>query len=121
MSASRWAAVTGAALLLLGLPGPAEAAPPSAPGACIAQSEKAQLDRDEGRFLDARGSFVACASEECPRVVRRDCVEFLAEVFNIFNQVNWLAPGLTLGTASFGVISSAEPMRRAELGVKFLF
>jgi len=48
-------------------------------------------------------------------------IQLRAEVFNIFNQVNWLAPGLTLGTASFGVISSAEPMRRAELGLKFLF
>ena len=48
-------------------------------------------------------------------------IQLRAEVFNIFNQVNWLAPGLTLGTASFGVISSAETMRRAELGVKFLF
>jgi hypothetical protein len=48
-------------------------------------------------------------------------LQLRAEVFNIFNQVNWQAPGLTLGTAAFGVISSADTMRRAELGVKFLF
>jgi hypothetical protein len=48
-------------------------------------------------------------------------IQLRAEVFNIFNQVNWGGPGLTLGTASFGVISSADTLRRAELGVKFLF
>ena len=48
-------------------------------------------------------------------------IQLRAEVFNLFNQVNWCAPGMTLGTAAFGVISSADTMRRAELGVKFLF
>jgi hypothetical protein len=42
-------------------------------------------------------------------------------VFNLFNQVNWGNPGTTLTTAAFGVISSADTMRRAEVGVKFLF
>jgi len=48
-------------------------------------------------------------------------IQLRAEVFNIFNQVNWGSPGTTLGTASFGVISSANTLRRAELGAKFLF
>ncbi len=51
----------------------------------------------------------------------RSRIQLRAEVFNLFNQVNWGNPGATLGTAGFGVISSADTMRRAELGVKFLF
>src|SRR5688572_26409323 len=57
----------------------AEAAPADAP-ACIAQSERGQLDRDEGRLLEAREAFVACSREDCPRVVRKDCQEFLADL-----------------------------------------
>lgn len=48
-------------------------------------------------------------------------IQLRAEVFNLFNQVNWGAPGTVLGTANFGVIASADTLRRAELGVKFLF
>jgi hypothetical protein len=48
--------------------------------ACIAQSERGQLARDEARFLEARGLFVACARDECPRFVRHDCVEFLGDL-----------------------------------------
>ncbi|AMY08817.1 Outer membrane cobalamin receptor protein [Luteitalea pratensis] len=52
----------------------------------------------------------------------RSRIQVRAEVFNLFNQVNWGTPGLTLNTAAFGVISStADTMRRAELGIKFLF
>ena len=51
----------------------------------------------------------------------RSRIQLRAEVFNLFNQVNWGGPGTTFGTAAFGVISSADTMRRAELGVKFLF
>lgn len=51
----------------------------------------------------------------------RSRIQLRAEVFNLFNQVNWGSPGTTYGTASFGIISSADTMRRAELGVKFLF
>ena len=48
-------------------------------------------------------------------------IQLRAEVFNLFNQVNWGAPGTQLGTANFGIIASADTLRRAELGVKFLF
>lgn len=48
-------------------------------------------------------------------------IQLRAEVFNLFNQVNWGGPGTVLGTANFGVIASADTLRRAELGVKFLF
>jgi hypothetical protein len=51
----------------------------------------------------------------------RSRIQLRAEIFNLFNQVNWGAPGTTFGAANFGVIASADTMRRAELGVKFLF
>ncbi|BCS32362.1 hypothetical protein TBR22_A15720 [Luteitalea sp. TBR-22] len=51
----------------------------------------------------------------------RSRIQLRAEVFNLFNQVNWGAPGTTFGAANFGIIASADTMRRAELGVKFLF
>jgi hypothetical protein len=51
----------------------------------------------------------------------RSRIQLRAEVFNLFNQVNWGAPGTTFGAANFGVIASADTLRRAELGVKFLF
>jgi hypothetical protein len=51
----------------------------------------------------------------------RSRIQLRAEVFNLFNEVNWGAPNTTFGAANFGVIASADTMRRAELGVKFLF
>ena len=51
----------------------------------------------------------------------RSRIQLRAEIFILFNQVNWGAPTTTFGAANFGVIASADTMRRAELGVKFLF
>lgn len=48
-------------------------------------------------------------------------VQLRAEVFNLFNEVNWGGPNTTFGAANFGVISSADLLRRAEIGAKFLF
>ncbi|HEY8536316.1 MAG TPA: TonB-dependent receptor, partial [Vicinamibacterales bacterium] len=44
-----------------------------------------------------------------------------AEIFNLFNTVNWGAPNTTFGAANFGSVTSAGPMRRAELGAKLSF
>jgi hypothetical protein len=46
---------------------------------------------------------------------------FQAQVFNLFNEVNWGAPGTVFGSSAFGVVSSAQDMRQAELGVKLTF
>jgi hypothetical protein len=43
------------------------------------------------------------------------------EIFNAFNNVNFDNPGSVFGTATFGRITSADPMRRFELGGKLLF
>ena len=48
--------------------------------------------------------------------------QFRAEVFNLFNTVNFNNPGTTVNsTASFGRITSAEDPRIMQFGFKFLF
>jgi hypothetical protein len=44
-----------------------------------------------------------------------------AQVFNLFNEVNWQAPNTTFGAANFGRVTGAETMREMELGVKMTF
>jgi hypothetical protein len=48
-------------------------------------------------------------------------VQFRAEFFNGFNNVNFGGPGTTQGTSSFGVISSAADARVIQFGLKLLF
>jgi len=48
-------------------------------------------------------------------------VQLRAEIFNLFNTVNWGNPNTTFGAADFGRITSAGTMRRMEVGAKFLF
>jgi hypothetical protein len=48
-------------------------------------------------------------------------VQVRAEVFNLFNTVNWGNPNTTLGAANFGRITSAGAMRQMELGAKLIF
>jgi hypothetical protein len=47
-----------------------------------------------------------------------------AEVFNIFNNVNFANPNAVFGSANYGRITSLATganMRQVQLGVKFLF
>lgn len=48
-------------------------------------------------------------------------LQLRAEIFNLFNTVNWGNPNTTFGAANFGRVTSAGAMRRMELGAKFLF
>jgi hypothetical protein len=48
-------------------------------------------------------------------------VQLRAEIFNLFNRVNWGNPNVQVGNAAFGRVTSAGQMRRMELGAKFLF
>jgi hypothetical protein len=46
---------------------------------------------------------------------------FQAQIFNLFNEVNWNSPNSQIGNANFGRVTSAQSMREAELGIKFQF
>jgi hypothetical protein len=66
--------------------GPARAdqtAPPIAPtsvDACLDAAERAQLARDQRRFIEARQAMIACSAPACPLVVRKDCAKWLEEL-----------------------------------------
>jgi hypothetical protein len=48
-------------------------------------------------------------------------IQVRAEMFNVFNNVNFGNPNATLGSANFGRISGAGAMRQVQLGVKLMF
>ncbi|MFO0589481.1 MAG: hypothetical protein U0441_18230 [Polyangiaceae bacterium] len=48
--------------------------------ACATASEKGQELRDQGKLTSARELFVTCAAERCPKIVRKDCADWLAAV-----------------------------------------
>jgi len=48
-------------------------------------------------------------------------LQFRGEALNVFNMASPNAPGATVGTATFGVISSAQPMRQLQLGARISF
>jgi Carboxypeptidase regulatory-like domain/TonB-dependent Receptor Plug Domain len=47
--------------------------------------------------------------------------EIRAEAYNLLNRANFNVPGFTLGSADFGVISSARPARTIQLGGRLTF
>ncbi len=47
---------------------------------CVADAEVGQRLRDEARFIESRARFIRCSAEACPGVVRRECVQWLADV-----------------------------------------
>jgi len=48
--------------------------------ACVDAHVSGQVARDEGRLLDAKREFTACAVAACPELVKKDCAQFGAEV-----------------------------------------
>ncbi len=48
-------------------------------------------------------------------------IQFRVETFNLTNRTNFGNPGGALGTASFGVISSAGQARNVQLALKYIF
>ncbi|MFO0547472.1 MAG: hypothetical protein U0271_03735 [Polyangiaceae bacterium] len=61
------------------LPATAAAQAPDAQ-ACIDLHSGGQLDRDEGRLLDARAKFIKCAASTCPSLIRQDCAPWLSQL-----------------------------------------
>jgi hypothetical protein len=48
-------------------------------------------------------------------------IQFRGEFFNITNHPNFGGPGATLGGPGYGIVSSAGPGRRIQLGARFVF
>jgi hypothetical protein len=56
------------------------------------------------------------------RIAEGKTLQFRAEATNAFNMVNLSNPGTSANnSAQFGRITTARPMRQAQLGLKFLF
>ena len=55
------------------------------------------------------------------RVTERIAIQFRAEFFNVFNNVNFGLPGATVSTPSFGQITSASSPRIIQFGIKLAF
>jgi hypothetical protein len=54
-------------------------------------------------------------------VTQRVGVQFRAEFFNLFNNVNFNAPNSNVSSAQFGRITSALDPRIIQFGLKLLF
>jgi len=54
-------------------------------------------------------------------VTERHVLQFRAEFYNLFNNVNYGNPNTTFAAANFGRITSAGSMRQVQLGGKVLF
>lgn len=73
---------------------------------------------------DVRGPSYFATNMSLQRAFKfseRQRLELTAEAFNVFNQVNFRDPGTNASTATFGVITSAEPPRRIQLVLKYFF
>jgi len=83
----RRAAVVAATLVSCGLaPGVSHAQQPEATATidtkkeCVAASERAQTQRDDGRYRAARESLMRCSRDVCPKVVAQACARWLQEL-----------------------------------------
>jgi hypothetical protein len=47
---------------------------------CLAASEQGQNQRDDGLYRAARGSFVECSRDVCPKVIAQSCTRWLREI-----------------------------------------
>jgi hypothetical protein len=55
------------------------------------------------------------------KVSERFGLQFRGEALNVFNMVSLNAPNATVGTATFGQITSAQTMRQLQLGLRLAF
>jgi hypothetical protein len=77
IAAAGWGAL--GALVLLSSGASAQKAAPTRQE-CLTHHEKGQQLRKSASLLEARQSLRACSNEECPALVREDCISLLADV-----------------------------------------
>lgn len=61
-------------------PAMAQSRGPSAARVCAEAASSGQVLRDEGKLVEARARFVACAQPSCPKLIQKDCAEWQADV-----------------------------------------
>jgi hypothetical protein len=73
-----------AAVVALSSPSRAEDAPSDKSDkdkkACLDAAERGQSLRDDGKYLDARESFLSCARDVCPRILVQSCTRWLRDL-----------------------------------------
>jgi hypothetical protein len=60
---------------------------------CVASAEAAQDLIDRGRYAAAREHLAQCAREQCPAAVRKDCLDWLADLKKLQPSVVFAAKG----------------------------
>jgi len=59
---------------------PAAAGPDAVKRACIAAADQAQTLRMDGKLTAAREQLAQCSRDECPKLMRKDCSQWMSEV-----------------------------------------
>jgi hypothetical protein len=75
----RTLAAAAGATLTLAASAPAWASAPDKP-ACVDAATRGQVYRDDQKFKSATEAFTLCSQPSCPPVVRKSCVEWLAQI-----------------------------------------
>lgn len=47
---------------------------------CVSAADKAQVLRDEGKYTKAREQMLLCSRDVCPGLIKKDCVQWLADI-----------------------------------------
>lgn len=80
MTSSRWIRLSTAAAVMIASGARSIGTARAADKDCIAAASLGQEVRDQGRLLEARAQFQACAQSECPAPIPTYCAEWLSDV-----------------------------------------
>src|SRR5215472_923722 len=79
---SRWSLFSGVAataVVALGARS-ASADGTTVKNACLSAAERGQNLRTDGKLVSARDEFLVCARDDCPHLVRTDCMTWLSQI-----------------------------------------